>query len=85
MDYENYSFLPLFWVDVDKRLYYQEFNHSTCYGGFIDLEETFFICNGKCHTKLKTNEEYSYKCKFDNFGIRLRFSLFKILILAFIL
>ena len=85
MDYENYSFLPLFWVDVDKRLYYQEFNHSTCYGGFIDLKDTYFICNGKCHIKLNSNEEYSYKCNFDNFGKRLRFSLFKILVLALIL
>ena len=66
MDYENYSLLPLFWNDDNKRLYYQEFNHSTCYGGFIDLEESFFICNGKCHEKQYSNGNVSYKCNFHN-------------------
>ena len=85
MDYDNYSFLPLFWIDADKRLYYQEFNHSTCYGGFINLKDTYFICNGKCHTKLNSNQEYSYKCKFDNLGRILSFSLLKFWIFILIL
>ena len=59
----QYSILPLYWEDNKNRLYYKSYNNTSdsCYGGSMNIQQTFMICNGKCF-KNTTDHRSSYRC-----------------------
>lgn len=58
----DWSLMPIQWIDDKKKLIYSTMNKANCTGGNINITQSYAICNGKCF-KNETDEEYSYTCK----------------------
>lgn len=58
----NWSLMPVQWIDDKKKLIYSTMNKANCTGGNINITQSYAICNGKCFNN-ETDEAYSYTCK----------------------
>lgn len=58
----NWSLMPVQWIDDKKKLIYSTMNKANCTGGNINITQSYAICNGKCFNN-ETDKDYSYTCK----------------------